>query len=79
MSILRRIDHGTAMANAAVLAQALPWLKRFHGATAVVKYGGNAMVDNQLKRSFAADIVFLHTGGSPGLFAYTPEWPTPTC
>ena len=63
MSILRRIDHGTAMANAAVLAQALPWLKRFHGATAVVKYGGNAMVDNQLKRSFASDIVFLHLAG----------------
>ncbi len=63
MSILRRIDHGTAMANAAILAQALPWLKRFHGATVVVKYGGNAMIDDQLKRSFASDIVFLRLAG----------------
>ncbi len=63
MTTKKRPDHSAAMANAAVLAQALPWLKRFHGATVVVKYGGNAMVNEELKRSFAADIVFLRLAG----------------
>ena len=36
--------------KASVLIEALPWLKRFHGALFVVKYGGNAMVDEDLKR-----------------------------
>jgi acetylglutamate kinase len=41
----------------------LPWLKQFHGKTIVVKYGGNAMVDDKLKRAFAEDIVFLRYAG----------------
>lgn len=49
--------------QAAVLAGALPWLKRFNGATVVVKYGGNAMTEPQLKSSFAEDIVFLRLAG----------------
>ena len=52
-----------AAAKAGVLAQALPWLKRFHGATIVVKYGGNAMTDDALKAGFAEDIVFLRLAG----------------
>ncbi len=52
-----------AGSKATVLAEALPWLKRFHGATIVVKYGGNAMVDDELKSSFAQDIVFLRLAG----------------
>ncbi|MGH3441323.1 MAG: acetylglutamate kinase [Nitriliruptorales bacterium] len=52
-----------AQQKAAVLREALPWITRFHGATMVVKYGGNAMVDEQLKRSFAADIALLHFVG----------------
>jgi len=52
-----------AAEKAAVLAGALPWLKRFNGATVVVKYGGNAMTDSQLKTSFAEDIVFLRLAG----------------
>lgn len=52
-----------AAAKAGVLAQALPWLKRFHGATIVVKYGGNAMSDDALKAGFAEDIVFLRLAG----------------
>ncbi len=63
MTIKHRPDHAAAVANAAVLAQALPWLKRFHGTTVVVKYGGNAMIQNELKRAFAADIVFLRLAG----------------
>jgi acetylglutamate kinase len=46
-----------------VLAEALPWLQRFHGQVVVVKYGGNAMVDDELKRAFAQDMVFLRLAG----------------
>ncbi len=52
-----------AQAKAAVLREALPWITRFHGATVVIKYGGNAMVDQDLKRSFAADVALLHFVG----------------
>jgi acetylglutamate kinase len=52
-----------AHSKAAVLAEALPWMKAFHGATVVIKYGGNAMIDEVLKTSFAADIVFLRLAG----------------
>ncbi len=46
-----------------MLIEALPWLQRFHGKIVVVKYGGNAMVDDELKRAFAEDMVFLRTAG----------------
>jgi len=49
--------------KAEVLVQALPWLEKFAGALVVVKYGGNAMVDDELKRAFAQDMVFLHRVG----------------
>jgi acetylglutamate kinase len=52
-----------AAGKAAVLVEALPWLQRFHGATVVVKYGGNAMVDDALKAAFAEDMVFLKLAG----------------
>jgi len=53
----------TAQEKASVLAEALPWLEQFRGATVVVKYGGNAMTDDSLKRAFAEDIVFLRLAG----------------
>ena len=49
--------------KAATLAGALPWLKKYHGEVIVVKYGGNAMTDETLKRAFAEDIVFLRLAG----------------
>jgi len=52
-----------AATKAATLAGALPWLKRYHGKTVVVKYGGNAMIDDSLKRAFAEDIAFLRFAG----------------
>lgn len=52
-----------ALQKAAILTQALPWLERFHGKTVVVKYGGNAMTDDKLKKAFAEDIVFLRYAG----------------
>ena len=52
--------------RAAVLVDALPWLKEFYGQVVVIKYGGNAMVDDRLKRAFAEDMVFLrHVGIRP--------------
>jgi acetylglutamate kinase len=53
----------TLIEKAGVLAEALPWLQQFHGRIVVVKYGGNAMVDDELRRAFAADMVFLRTVG----------------
>jgi acetylornithine/N-succinyldiaminopimelate aminotransferase len=50
-------------AKARTLAAALPWLKRYHGKVVVVKYGGNAMTDDVLKRAFAEDIAFLRFAG----------------
>ncbi len=52
-----------ARQRAEVLADALPWLRRFAGKIVVVKYGGNAMTDDALKQAFAADMVFLRTVG----------------
>ncbi len=49
--------------KASVLAEALPWLKRFHDRIVVVKYGGNAMIDDELKQAFAQDMVFLRLAG----------------
>jgi len=49
--------------KAAVLAEALPYIKRFHGKTLVVKYGGNAMTDEHLKQCFARDVVLLKLVG----------------
>ncbi len=49
--------------TAEVLTQALPYIQRFHGATVVVKFGGNAMIDPKLSETFAADIVLMHSVG----------------
>jgi acetylglutamate kinase len=49
--------------KAATLAGALPWLKKYHDKIVVVKYGGNAMTDDDLKQAFAEDIVFLRYAG----------------
>jgi len=48
---------------ATTLAGALPWLKRWHGRTVVIKYGGHAMTDEHLRKAFAEDIVFLKLAG----------------
>lgn len=63
MSSTRAVPTADALAKAGVLAEALPWLERFRGATVVVKYGGNAMTSPQLQEAFAADVVFLRLAG----------------
>jgi acetylglutamate kinase len=52
-----------ALAKAATLIEALPWLERFHGRTVVVKFGGHAMTDETLCAAFAQDVVFLRYAG----------------
>ena len=53
----------TAQLKAKILAEALPYIQRFHGKTVVVKYGGNAMIDEKLRHSFARDVVLLKLVG----------------
>ena len=53
----------SALDKAHILAGALPWLQKFRDKIVVVKYGGNAMIDDDLKRAFAADMAFLRTVG----------------
>ncbi|GER24200.1 acetylglutamate kinase [Zafaria cholistanensis] len=52
-----------AQRKAEALIEALPWIQRFAGSRMVIKYGGNAMVNDDLRRAFAEDIVFLHHAG----------------
>jgi acetylglutamate kinase len=56
-------EASTAAAKAATLIEALPWLNRFHGETVVIKFGGNAMISENLRQAFAEDIVFLRYAG----------------
>lgn len=49
--------------KANILAEALPYIRRFHGKTIVIKYGGNAMTEDRLKESFARDVVLLKLVG----------------
>src|SRR5690242_9682724 len=53
----------TAEHKAKVLAEALPYIQRFHGKTIVIKYGGNAMTEERLRHSFASDVVLLKLVG----------------
>lgn len=49
--------------EAAILHEALPYIRRFHGRTFVIKYGGHAMVDPELRDSFARDITLMKLVG----------------
>ena len=53
------LSHVTPRDQAEILAQALPYIRRYHGKTLVIKYGGNAMTDPALQQDFAEDIVLL--------------------
>ena len=57
----KKTNNPTDIAN--VLAEALPYIQHFHGRTIVIKYGGNAMVDEELKRGFARDVVLMKLVG----------------
>jgi len=53
----------TPPAQAQILAQALPYIRKYHGKTMVIKYGGNAMTDSALQKAFAEDVVLLKLVG----------------
>ncbi len=57
------ISQETALVKAGVLAEALPWLLKFQNCIVVIKFGGNAMVNEQLLSQFAQDVVFLKLAG----------------
>lgn len=57
-------EHLSNRDRAAVLSEALPWLQHLRDKIVVVKYGGNAMVDDELKAAFAKDMVLLRTIGA---------------
>ena len=63
LSLIPMTEKLSPTAKAGVLAEALPYIKRFHGKTIVVKYGGNAMTDEHLKQCFARDVVLLKLVG----------------
>lgn len=56
-------SHSTPLDKAKILVEALPYIRRFHGKTIVIKYGGNAMVEENLKQGFARDVVLLKLVG----------------
>jgi acetylglutamate kinase len=56
-------SHISARDKAEILSQALPYIRKFHGKTMVIKYGGNAMTDPALQKAFAEDVVLLKLVG----------------
>lgn len=65
-NVTTQIGQDEAAAKAGVLIEALPWLKKFRDKIMVIKFGGNAMVDDALMKAFAEDVVYLrHTGIRP--------------
>jgi acetylglutamate kinase len=63
VEVVRAGDRAAALAKAATLIEALPWLAKFHSQTVVIKYGGHAMTDEPLRRGFAQDLIFLRYAG----------------
>lgn len=63
MSELHPTPPMTLVEKASILTETLPWLETYAGKTVVIKYGGNAMVDEELKRAFAQDVVFMKRCG----------------
>ena len=57
------LSPSSAKDKAKILAEALPYIRRFHGKTIVIKYGGNAMIEENLKEGFARDVVLLKLVG----------------
>lgn len=57
------LSHISSQVKAELLAEALPYIRKFHGKTIIVKYGGNAMTEEHLKHSFARDVILLKLVG----------------
>ncbi|MCB1298274.1 MAG: acetylglutamate kinase [Microthrixaceae bacterium] len=63
MTDIQKTDPAEASARAAALIESLPWLRRFREQIVVIKYGGNAMVSDELQEAFAEDIAYLRYVG----------------
>ncbi|MEL4357101.1 MULTISPECIES: acetylglutamate kinase [unclassified Luteococcus] len=63
MTHKRAVDTEALVSKASTLIEALPWLAQYAGKVVVIKYGGNAMINEELKHAFAEDIVFLRRCG----------------
>nr|WP_229669675.1 acetylglutamate kinase [Microlunatus endophyticus] len=61
--MIRKAEKLSLVEKASILTEALPWLETYAGKTVVIKYGGNAMIDEDLKKAFAQDIVFMKRCG----------------
>ena len=57
------LSHVSPRDKAEILSQALPYIRKFHGKTIIIKYGGNAMTDPALQQDFAEDVVLLKLVG----------------
>ncbi len=66
--MISELNNAAAIAN--ILTEALPYIQRFSGKTIVIKYGGNAMVDDQLKNGFARDVVLMKSVGMNPVVAH---------
>jgi acetylglutamate kinase len=62
-ALLKELQDVSPAIKAEVLAQALPYIKKYHGKTIVIKYGGNAMTEERLKEGFARDVILLKLVG----------------
>src|SRR3546814_11425521 len=63
MTITQDTSTHSSTVKADALSEALPYIRRFDGKTVVIKYGGNAMTEEELQRSFAHDVVLLKLVG----------------
>ncbi|WND03417.1 acetylglutamate kinase [Temperatibacter marinus] len=63
MSVIVNTDQKKLQKKAKILCEALPYMKKYAGETFVIKYGGNAMIDDELSRQFAEDVVLLKQVG----------------
>ena len=68
------LSHIAPRDKAEILSQALPYIRKFHGKTIVIKYGGNAMTDPALQQDFAEDVVLLKLVGMWSLPPITRFW-----
>src|SRR5262245_58187133 len=63
MSELSDLSQIAPTLKAEILAEALPYIRQYHGKTVVIKYGGNAMTEERLKQGFARDVILLKLVG----------------
>src|SRR5437868_8983276 len=64
----------TPIAKARILAEALPYIRAYHGRTLVIRFGGRAMIDPELKAGFARDVALLRLVGMQPIVVHGGGW-----